>query len=384
VEGSIQKSGNRLRIIAQLINVKDGSHLWSHRFDRELEDIFAIQDEISAAIVENMKIELLGEKKGKSEHPQTENVNAYNLYLQGRYFWRHGDKTKSLEYFNKALEADPDYALAYSGIAATYISYAWHGLAPRKDVLPQAKAAALKALELDNTLGEAHAELAFARLIYDWDWTESEREFKRAIELSPSYAYAHWGYAWLLTYIGRHEEAIREAKRAHELDPLDVELWALYGRIYYYARAYEKAIKVYRNILEIYPDHLYTRTLLALALVHNGNYQEAVNECQKLESRQVVRYEMGYVYGIVGETEKAIEILDHFLDRSEKGFIHNATIFFIYAALNNKDEAFRWLERTYDEREAYIGLLKVEPMFDNLRSDPRFQDLIDRMNFPVY
>jgi len=385
LEASVFKSDDRIRVTAQLINARKDEHIWSEQYDRELKDVFDVMSDISQEVASEVKVVVSSEVKERINSKPTKNLEAYNLYLQGRYFWnqRSSDALdKSIEFFNQALEVDPNYALAYSGMAATYVQYAWTGYAPRRVVVPKAKKAAMKAIELDSTLGEAHAELAFARFIYDLDWSGSEMGFKRALELNPNYAYAHWGYAWLLTYIGRFEEAIQEAKISHELDPLDVNLWSNYGRIYYYARNYDRAIEVYRKILRVYPDNTYTRILLALALVHNDNHQEAIKECQKLESKKLIRYEIGYVYGIVGENEKAEEILDYFLERSKYEFVHYANIFFIYAALNNNDEAFKWLERTYDELEAYIGLLKVEPMFDNLRSDSRFDKFIDRMNFP--
>jgi TolB-like protein/Tfp pilus assembly protein PilF len=382
LEGGIQRHNDNVSIRVQFIRAEHEDHIWGEEYDGKWKDIFSFQDEIAYQIANELKTVLSPLEINRIESKPTENMEAYNLYLQGRFRWRQGDKEKSLEYYKRALEIDPKYALAYSGMAATYISYAWHGMAPRKDVIPQAKEAAMKALKLDNTLGEAHAELAFARFIYDWDWSESEKEFQRAIELNPSYAYAHWGYSWLRTYIGRHEEAIQEARRAHELDPLDFDLWGHYARVHYYARDFDRAIEEYQQILELYPENTYIRGQMALALVHNGNHKEAIEECQKLESSKSRQYQIAYVYGVTGEKEKAMEILDYYLEKSKNEFVHYASIFFIYSALNNKDAAFEWLERTYDEQEAYIGLLQVEPMFDNLRSDPRFQDLIDRMNFP--
>jgi tetratricopeptide (TPR) repeat protein len=386
VQGSIQKVKNQLRITAQLIKVEDGSNLWSQQFDRELKDIFAIQDEISAAIIKNLKVELLGEKMPISEKRQTENIEAFNLYLQGRHLWtqeRRDDLDKSIEYYKRALEIDPNYALAYSGIAMSYNTYAWHGYFPRKDVVPQAKTAAMKALEIDNTLGEAHTELAVALHILDWDWSGSEEGYKRALELNPNYARAHSMYAWLLTNVGRLDEAIEESKRAHELDPLSVEIWVEFGRRYYFVRDYDKAIEEYRKVLELFPNYgYYTSSELALSLSQKGLHDEAIEEYSKIEFEPTYHWHLGYIYGVAGKREKALEILNYYLELSKKEFVWPASIAFIYIGLGEKDKAFEWLEKTYEQREAWLDQLKVDPMFDSLRSDPRFQDLLERMNFP--
>ena len=385
VEGSIQKVKNQVRITAQLIKVEDGSNLWSQQFDRDLEDIFAIQDEISAAIIENLKVELLGEKMPISKKRQTDNIEAFNLYLQGRHFWIQEGKDnldKSIEYYKQALELDLNYALAYVGMAMSYTSYAWYGYLPRRDVVPQAKKAAMKALEIDNTHGEAYTELAFARLIYDWDWFGSEREFKRALELNPNYARAHNLYAWLLTNVERHDEAIEESKCAHELDPLSLEIWVELGRRYYWARDFDKAIEEYRKVLEFFPNSWYARSELAKALSQKGLHNEAIEEYSKTEFELTYHWHLGYIYGVAGKREKALEILNYYLELSKKEFVWTAGIAFIYIGLGEKDKAFEWLEKTYEQREAWLDQLKVDPMFDSLRSDPRFQDLLDRMNFP--
>jgi tetratricopeptide (TPR) repeat protein len=266
-------------------------------------------------------------------------------------------------------------------MAATYTSYGWGGgrTTPRSDVLPQAITYAKKALEIDNTLGEAHAELAHALVVYNWDWTGGEKGFKRAIELNPNYAMAHQNYAWLLTFVGRHEEAIQERKRAHELDPLSIDIWSDIGFQYYLARDYDKAIEEYRKILEFYPNDNWSHIGLALVLSAKGLHNEAIEECLKSD---FIDWNIGYIYGVAGNKEKAQEILDNYLELSKKEFVAPAYIAFIYIGLGEKDKAFEWLEKTYEQREAWIDLLKVSPRFDSLRSDPRFQDLVERMNFP--
>jgi len=284
-------------------------------------------------------------------------------------------------YYNRALEIDPNYAATYSGLATSYTYYAWSGYSSRKDVIPLTKEAAMKALEIDNTLGEAHAELAFARLLMDWDWSESEKGFKTSLDLNPNNARSHNLYAWLLTDLGRFDEAIEESKRAHELDPLSVRIWVDYGRRYYFARDYDKAIEEYLKVLEVFPNSRRGRSELALALSQKGMHNEAIAEILKTDFEHP-HWHAGYIYGVAGKREKALEILNYYLERAKKEFVFTANIAFIYIGLGEKDKAFEWLEKTYEQREAWLTELKVEPVYDNLRSDPRFQDLVERVNFP--
>jgi TolB-like protein len=379
LDGSVRKSEDGVRISAQLINVADGFSIWSEQYDRELKDILSIQEDIATNIVSKLKLTVL---RPKGPQQPTDNIEAYNLYLQGRHFWNQGGRDnydKSIEYYKRALEIDPDYALAYSVMAATYISYATSGYSPRRDVMPQARIAAKKALDIDNTLGEAHAELAWILVFNDWDWHGGEKRFKRALELNPNDARSHSGYAWLLSFVGRHDEAIQESKRAHELDPLSERLWKRLGFTYYCAREYDKAIEEYRNVLEVFSDSRLAHIRIAEALLAKGLLNEAIEECSKID---VENLSVGYIYGIAGKKEKAREILNYYLEESEKRFIWPSSIAFIYIGLGEKDKAFEWLEETYDQHEAFMDLLLVYPKYDSLRSDPRFQDLVDRMNFP--
>jgi TolB-like protein/Tfp pilus assembly protein PilF len=385
LEGSFQKYGDQARLIVQLIKPGIESHIWADEYDRDWKDIFAVQSEVAQKIAIELQAVITPEVRERIDAVPTDNLKAHNLYLQGRWFWNQGgrdDLDNSIEYYKRALEIDPEYALAYSGMAATYTSYAFHGYLPRRDVMPQAKTAAMKALAIDNTLGEAHAELAWARVIHDWDWIGGEKRFKRALELNPNYARAHNRYAWLLSIVGRHDEAIEEDKRAHELDPLSVGIWINLGLRYYYARDYDKAIEEYRKVLEIYPTSRRAHELLAMALSQKGLHNEAIEEYSNNEFMLRNHWHLGYFYGVAGKKEKALELLNYYLELSEKEFVGPAIIAFIYIGLGEKDKAFEWLEKTYEQREARLDLLKVEPMYDNLRSDPRFQDLLDRMNFP--
>jgi tetratricopeptide (TPR) repeat protein len=385
LEGSTQRYEDQVRIRIQLIHSSTDNHIWGDIFEGEWKDIFDIQINVAKQVARELKTVLSPKEVQRIENKSTENIEAYNLYLQGRYFWnQHGrdDLDKSIEYYKRALEIDPNYALAYSGMAATYTSYAWGGYLPRRDVMPQAKTAALKALEIDNTLGEAHAELAWARVVHDWDWTGGEKGFKRALELNSNNARAHNGYAWLLTFVGRLDEAIEESKRAHELDPLHLGMWVHFGWRYYYARDYDRAIEEYRKVIEIFPNDGWVRTHLALALLQKGFHNEAIEEYSKNEFMLRNSWHLGYIYGVAGKKEKALEILNYYLELSKKEFVAPFIIVNIYIGLGEKDKAFEWLEKIYEQREARLDLLQVDPIYDSLRSDPRFQDLVERMNFP--
>jgi len=392
LEGTVQKLGNQVKIHVQLISAEDDDHLWEETYERDMSDVkevFKIQYDIANSIAIELQMIISPKEKQAIETIPTENLEAYNLYLQGRHFWIQGrkdDLDKSIEYFKRALEIDPNYALAYAGMAVTYNSYGWFLYLPNKDIIPQARTAAMKALEIDNTLGEAHTELAFSLLLLDWDWSESEKEFKRALELNPNDARVHNMYAWLLTFVGRHDEAIEESKRAHELDPLSVEIWVDFGRRYYFTRDYDRAIEEYRKVLDFISNNsyasLYPHGELALALSMMGLHNKAIEEMSMTDYDPTWYSYLGYIYGVTGKRDQALEILNHYLELLKTEFFWNANVAIIYISLGEKDKAFELLEKSYEQREGWMPFLKVDPMFDSLRSDPRFQDLLERMNFP--
>jgi TolB-like protein/Tfp pilus assembly protein PilF len=388
LEGSAQRYEDQVRIRVQLIHALTDDHIWGDVFEGAWKDIFTIQINLAKQVAHELKTVLSPEEIGRIENEPTDNIEAYNLYLQGRYIWNQGGRERkeyldqSIEFYKRALEIDPGFALAYTGLAASYTSYSFEGYAARLDVMPRAKMAAMKALELNNTLGEAYAELAFVQLLHDGDWTGSEKGFKRAIELNPNYARAHDRYAWLLTMVERHEEAILESKRARELDPLSMDGWVNHGLRYYYARDYDRAIEEYKKAMELFPNADDARRELALTLSHKGLHDEAIAEYAKVEFNPSWHWQLGYIYGMAGIREKALEILDYYLELSEEEFTWPTNIAVIYAGLGEKDKAFEWLEKAYEQHEEWLEFIKVESMFDGLRSDPRFQDLVDRMNFP--
>jgi tetratricopeptide (TPR) repeat protein len=383
----VQQAGNRLRISAQLINVEDGYHLWSERYDREIADVFAIQDDISQAIVTALKIKLGIEEKAALVKRYTDDIEAYNLYLRGRYYWNKRTMegiNRSVEYFKQAIEINPTYALAYSGLAESYIEFGEWYIYPSKEVYPKARTAALKALEIDDELAEAHCALAMIKRDYDWDWSGAEREFKRAIELNPNYPTAHQWYADYFLTMGRTKEAIAEAKRAQELDPLSLIISAELGLCLHFSGQYDKATEQFQKILEMDPNFAIAHFFLSSAYFYKGLHDEAILEMQKaidLSGRNAAFIAfLGTEYAISGKTDKANEVLDETLELSKQKYVSPYSIAQIYLALDQKDKAFEWLEKAYEERDYALIYLKTITIADKQRSDPRYKALLKKMN----
>jgi TolB-like protein/Flp pilus assembly protein TadD len=384
LEGTVQRYEDKVRIRVQLIHALTDDHLWGEIYNGDWKDIFDIQINVAKQVAEQLQTALSPGDETRIENRPTDNIEAYNLYLQGRNFFALGgaeNHAKSIECYKRALEIDPNYALAYAGMATTLSIYGWVDYVPDKDVIPQAKKAAMKALELDNTLGEARAELAHIKHYYEWDWAGAENQIKRALELNPNYARAHEWYGYLLTDLGRFDEALLEFKRGFELDPLATNIWVGIARLYYFSRDYDSAIAECRKVLKLYSDNDYALYVLALALSKKGLHDEAIELRPNWESPTRLDGYYGYVYGAAGREEKALELLNGLLEYSKKEYIPPNSFAYIYIGLGKKDKAFEWLEKGYEQR-AGLNRIKVEPMYDSLRSDPRFQDLVDRMSFP--
>ena len=386
LEGSVRKAGNRLRITAQLVNVADGYHLWSERFDRQMEDIFAIQDEISLAIVDKMKLKLLKEEKAKLVRRHTENLDAYNFYLKGRYFWNKRTEDglkKSLENLQRAIEIDSEFALAHAGLSDTYATLGWYGFLPRKDAFTRAKAEAIKALEIDDTVGEAHTSLANIKTWCDWDWVDAEREYKRALALNSSDAEAHHMYAHFLEEMGRFEEAIREMKQALELEPLSLNINSCIGKNLYFARKYDESIEQLQKTLEMDPNYFDPYAWLGMAYAKKGMHEQAIKKLQKgttfIGISPIMIAALGYAYASAGKRSEAQKRLDQLKDLSRKEHVDPYFLAWIYAGLDERERAFEWLNKAYEERSMYMTLLKVDPLFDNLRSDAKFTELLKKM-----
>ena len=384
LEGSVRKADNRLRITAQLINAADGYHLWSERYDRQMEDVFAIQDEITLAIVNKLKVSLLGGEREALVKRSTEDVEAYNLYLKGRYFWNKRTETgylKSLEYFRQAIDKDPTYAVAHAGIADSYDLLGWYGYLAPEEAFPRARTAAERARELDPTLAEAHASLGWINANYDWDWGAAEREYEKALELNPSYATAHQWYSEFLTYMGRHDESIAEGHKAQELDPLSIIINNDVGQVYYFARRYDEAIAQLRKTLEMDPDFAVAHFLLGLALAQKARHEEAIEEGRIAmtlagEDDTLILSQLGVIYALSGKEAKAREVLADLDALSREKYASPFPVALVHAGLGENDEAFEWLGRACDRRDHWVETLKVHPVLDGLRGDARYSKLL--------
>jgi serine/threonine-protein kinase len=388
LEGSVRKAGKRLRITAQLINVADGYHLWSERYDRELEDVFAIQDEISLAIVEKLKVRVLEDGKSSLFRRHAVDPEAHQLYLKGRFFWGKRSREsfeKSIECFKKAIGIDPHYAQAYAGMAVSYSDLPNYSTFPPAEAYPLAKEAALKALELNSNLAEAHTALGLILSDYEWDWVGAEREFKRAIELNPAYETAHHWYAFLLIYHLRVDEAVSEMRKAYELDPLSLVLNRNFGYLLYQARKYDEALKMLHKAAELDPAFTYTRFCMGLVYLRTGDYEKAIDVLQKERElmgvvNPIVVIPLGTAYARMGDREKAEEILAGVEERMKHEYVSPFFLAQFYFTLGDLDTGFELLERAYTERDIILRQVKSFPMEDAVLADPRYHALVKKMN----
>jgi serine/threonine protein kinase/Tfp pilus assembly protein PilF len=387
LEGSVRKAGKRLRITAQLINVADGYHLWSERYDRDLEDIFAIQDEISLAIVEKLRVRMLKGGELALSKRQAVDPEAHQLYLKGRFFWGKRSREsfeKSIEYFKKAIEIDPHYAQAYAGLAASYNDLPNYSSYPPAEAYPLAKEAALKALELDSNLAEAHSALGLILCDYEWDWVGAEREFKRAIELNPAYETAHHWYAFLLIYHLRVEEAVSEIHKAYELDPLSLAVNRNYGLILYQAHKYDEALKMLHKAAELDPGFTYTHFCTGLVYLRTGDYEKAIEMLQKEREltgavNPIVVIPLGTAYARMGHRQKAEEILAGIEERMKHEYVSPFYLAQLYFSLGELDKGFGLFERAYTERDIFLRFVKAFPMEDDVLQDPRYHAVLKKM-----
>jgi TolB-like protein/Tfp pilus assembly protein PilF/tRNA A-37 threonylcarbamoyl transferase component Bud32 len=387
LEGSVQVAGDNLRVTARISNVQDGRQVWSEIFNRKMADMFAIQDDIAKAIVTALKIKLLGEKGVPLIKKYTENLEAYRLYLLGRDFWNKrgkADLIKSIEYFEKATEIDPNYALAYAGVADAYSILGNNGFWSAGQAFPKAKAAALKALQIDDKLAEAHSSLAAILWDYDWDFVGAEKEFKLAVELNPGYATAHHWYAYFLSNLGRHEEASKEIEIARNLDPLAPRIAANVGLLLYFARRYDQALEELNKALEVDPNHSITHRYLGWANEAMGKYEEATKSfLRDIELSGGSKDEQAGIagcYALMGKREEAQKILNNIIEFSKGNYVSSVTIASVYSTLGEKEQAFAWLEKAFRERDPWLLMfLKTLHRFDPVRSDPRFTDLLRRI-----
>ena len=393
LEGTVRHAGNRLRATAQLVSVSDGYQLWSEKYDRSLEDVFAVQEEIAQAIVQKLKIKLVGEEETRLVKQHTEVLQAYDLYLKGRFFWyKRSDQgfMRATDHFEGAVAQDPKYALAYAGLADAYalVGIAEYGIRPPAEVMPKAKEAARRAIELDPSLAEAHTTLAHMAAFYDWDWDAADEAFRHAVELNKDYPMSHHWNALYLAAMGRHEEALAAENRALALDPLSLIINKNVGTILYYARRYDDAVSQYLRTLELDPAFVRTHYYLGLAYEQLGLAERAVAEFQKATElsggNTVCSALLAHAYAAAGDEDRAREVRDDLIAARQGGGRHVPAfnIALAYLGLGDIDEAFNWLNSALDERSSWLVSLNVEPLFDTIRADPRFAQLIEGVGLP--
>lgn len=388
--GRITQRGDNLVISAELVDVNNNHRIWGDQYDRKLTDIIAVQSELSREISGQLRLTLSGDEQKRVTRHYTENTAAYQAYLKGRYYWnkRTGDDLrKSIEYFEQATRTDPTYALAYAGLADCYLIIPNYTSIPAQEAYLKAKAAALKALELDDSLAEAHASLGGIRVDYEWDFPGAENELKRAIELNPNYATAHHWYAQYLSEMGRHQEAIAQVKQAQELDPLSLIINSVVGDTYIKARQYDQAIEQLRKTIEMDKNFIRSHRYLGNAYQEKGMYNEAITEFQTASTlagedpekaaRRASDLRAAYAAsGAKGYWEKQLEFLK---EDATSGNVSPYSFASVYARLNKTDETLKWLEKAFRERDPYLVYLKIDPQFDYLRSDSRIMDLMRRI-----
>src|SRR5437870_4483424 len=387
LEGSVQKANDQVRVNVQLINALTDAHLWADTYDRKLTDIFAVETEIAKTVADMLQAKLTGSEQHVIAARPTANSEAHQLYLKGRFFWNKrtgSDLKKSIDYFEQAIAADPSYALGYAGVADAYVFLPGYTAGAPGDYYPKAKAAAKKALELDETLAEAHTTLALAIWYYDFDFKQANREFQRAIELNPNYATGHQQYGNnTLSALGRFDDAIVEGKRAVELDPLSLVINADLGANYYYARRYDEAIAQMRKTLEMDPGYYIAHLVLGQVLDAKGARDAAIVECQKaraLNDDPSVLGVLARAYGLSGNKMEAEKILDQLKKLSQERYVSAYSFALTYLGLGDKEEALRWLEQSYqDHAGSDIGYIRVDPLLDPLRGDPRFEALAEKI-----
>jgi len=390
LEGSVRKAEMRLRISAKLVSVADGYTMWSESYDRDLQDVFAIQEEISRAIAENLKVRLIDSPERPFIPHRTDNIEAYNLYLKGRYFWNkryEGGLQRGIEFFSQAIQLDPAYAPAYAGLADSYNIIGFYNFQPPAQVCPQAKALARKALEFDSQLVEAQTALGWSLTFYDWDFVGAERQLRRALELNPNYATACHYYALLLVALRRFDEGIALIRRALEIDPLTLIFNATLGGLLYFARRHDESLEQHRKTLDMDPGFPLTHAYMAGPLIQRGKADQAVLACRKaheLSGESTYASSMlAYSLAAAGEPLEARRILDELVELSRTRYVSAYHLALPYGGLGDADNAILWLEKAYDERDNWMVWLSVHPAFDPVRSDSRFVDLVRRVGLPT-
>ena len=388
LKGRVMQRGNDLEISAELVDARDDSHIWGQQYSRKSSDIFALQGDLAKEMTSMLRMRLTNEDEKRMAKSYTANPEAYQLYLKGRFWWNKANEDgfhKGIGYFQQAIAKDPNYALAYVGLADSYNFLSDFSFVAPRDGFPKAREAAQKALQIDDSLSEAHTSLAFVKSLYDWDWSGGEREFLRAIELNPNYSLAHmWYGAMALRKTGRLGEAIAEEKRALELDPLSPLTNLALGAELLSARQYDRAIEQEWKTLELDPNYLAARFYLSVGYIAESMPEQGIAECEKalviFPENTLALQALGSAYARSGKRTEALKVLDQLNELSKREYVPTFSRALIYANLGEKDKAFEWLGKSYEERSIAIRDVKVTPLLDPLRSDPRFADLLRRMN----
>jgi serine/threonine protein kinase/tetratricopeptide (TPR) repeat protein len=385
LKGHVMQRGDQLEVSAELVDTHDNSHIWGQQYSRKSSDIFALQSDLAKTMTSTLRMRMTGDEEKRMVKDYTANPEAYQDYLKGRFWWNKRNKdgsNRAIEYFQQAIAKDPNYALAYAGLADSYSGLPFNASVAPKDAIPKAKDAVQKALQIDDTLAEAHTSLAFIKTLYEWDWSGAEKEFQRAIELNPNYAIAHRWYALNLEYTGRLEEAIAEDKRALELDPLSLPINAYLGMTFYDARQYDQTIEQERKTIELDPNFIVAHNFLGLAYIQKSMSKEAIAEFEKAlvitPGDPMSLGQLGRAYALGGKRAEAQKVLDKLNELSKQEFVPAMARAVVHVGLGEKDKAFEWLDKAYEER--FVIQTKPDPEFDPLRSDPRFTDLLRRMN----
>jgi tetratricopeptide (TPR) repeat protein len=389
VEGTIVRSGQTVRITAKLVQACDDRHLWSEKYERALGDVLTLQAEVAQAIADQIQVKLTSKEYVSVAHVRPINPQAHEAYLKGGFFrnkWTGEGLDKSIQYLSEAIELEPAYAQGYAGLSLSYCALGIFGIRPAREVYPKAKAAATKALELDETVAEAHISLADVKKGYDWDWPGAEAEYKRALNLNPSYAIAHMWYADYLSKMGRHADAIAEAMRARELDPISVDSNAFLGFILYRARRYDEALKACQKAVELDPYHPEGHWFLAFPHEQRHELPESIAELEKAVNLSgggaPYLALLGRAYALSGERSKASSVLDELRTLSDKRYVSPLDFAVVHTGLGDRNSAFHWLEKAYQERTMRIQELP-QPIFDSLHSDPRYHDLMRRIGLSL-
>lgn len=389
LDGRIQSLPDTVRVTVQLVRVSDGASLWAQSFEENPQRVFALEDAVAERIADSMSISLSGEQKKRMTGGQTEDAAAYQLYLRGRYFWNKRTKDglqRSITYYDQAVAEDPKYALAYAGLADSYGLLGSYGVESASQADPRAKAAAVKALQLDDSLAEAHSSLGMIYFFDEWNWPMAEREFQEAIKLNPNYSIAHTWYGLNLAGLGKFDEAIDQVKQAQALDPLSLIVDTDVGRILYLSRHYDQAIAAYRKVLDLDPNFGRAHTRLGMAYAAKGDYPSANQEFQNaLRLSGPDPYLdglLGYTQAMAGNRSGAKRLLAQLLQRSHRDYVPPFSVALIYVGIGDRQAALDWLDKAYQDHSTLMVYAKTDPLLDPLRSEPRFTALLQRMKLP--